>query len=70
VGWSTFGLTSGLLDHRKQAWAIAAILTGLMVFRRFREKVFSRTVIIVVSAFSGILGWAIVVGAIVLCIAV
>ena len=68
----TNGIVPGLVDSIVLilAWAVAGILISLMVFRRFKEKASSRTVIIVVSAFSGILGGAIVVGAMALCIAV
>lgn len=67
----THGIVPGLVDSIVLilAWAIAGILIGLIIFRRFKEKASSRTVIIVVSTFSGIFGGAIVVGAIALCIA-
>jgi hypothetical protein len=42
--------------------AIPGILIGLMVFRRFKKKASSRTVLIVVPAFSGIVGGVVVGG--------
>ena len=43
--------------------AIPGILIGLKVFRGFEKKASSRTVLIVVPAFSGIVGGVVVAGA-------
>ena len=48
-------------------WAIPGILIGLMVFRGFKKKASSRTVLIVVPAFSGIVGGVVVAGALTFC---
>jgi hypothetical protein len=50
--------------------SIPCILIGLMVFRGFKNKASSRTVIIVAAAFFGIVGGLVVVGALALSIAV
>ena len=42
--------------------AIPGILIGLKVFRGFKKKASSRTVLIVVPAFSGIVGGVVVAG--------
>src|SRR2546421_743488 len=51
-------------------WAIPGILIGLLIFRGFKNKASSRTVIIVAAAFFGIVGGLVVVGALALVIAV
>jgi len=50
-------------------WAIPGILIGLMVFRGYKKKASSRTVLIVVPAFSGIVGGLVVGGALAFCVA-
>ena len=47
--------------------AIPGILIGLKVFRGFKKKASSRTVLIVVSAFSGIVGGVVVAGVVTFC---
>jgi hypothetical protein len=47
--------------------AIPGILIGLKVFRGFKKRASSRTVLIVVPAFSGIVGGVVVAGAVTLC---
>jgi hypothetical protein len=47
--------------------SIPCILIGLMVFRGFKNKASSRTVVIVAAAFFGIVGGFIVEGALVFC---
>jgi hypothetical protein len=68
----TNGIVPGLVDSIVLilAWAIPGIPIGLMVFHRFKKGASSRTVIIVVAAFSGIVVGFIVAGALALCIAV
>jgi hypothetical protein len=51
-------------------WAIPGIIIGLMVFRGFKNKASSRTVIIVAAAFFGIIGGLVVVGVLALGIAI
>ncbi len=46
---------------------IPGILIGLKVFRGFKKKASSRTVLIVVPAFSGIVGGVVVAGALTFC---
>src|SRR5712692_4683411 len=46
--------------------SIPCILIGLMVFRGFKNKASSRTVVIVAAAFFGIVGGLVVVGALAL----
>jgi len=50
-------------------WAIPGILIGLLVFRGFKKKASSRTVLIVVPAFSGIVGGVVGGGALAFCVA-
>ena len=47
--------------------AIPGILIGLKVFRGFKKKASSRTVLIVVPAFSGIVGGVVVAGVVTFC---
>ena len=47
--------------------AIPGILIGRKVFRGFQKKVSSRTVLIVVSAFSGIVGGVVIAGVVTAC---
>jgi hypothetical protein len=49
--------------------AIPGNLIGLLVFRRFKKKASSRTVLIVVPAFSGIVGGVVVAGILFSCFA-
>lgn len=49
--------------------AIPGNLIGLLVFRRFKKKASSRTVLIVVPAFSGIVGGVVVAGILSSCFA-
>jgi hypothetical protein len=67
----TNGIVPGLVDSIVLilAWAIAGIPIGLLVLRRFNEQASSRILIIGVSAFSGLLGGAMVVGVLALCFA-
>jgi hypothetical protein len=59
----------GLFDIHTNG-IVPGILIGLMVFRGFKNKASSHTVIIVAAAFFGIVGGLVVVGALALGIAV
>ena len=50
--------------------AIPGILIGLLVFRRFKKKASSRTNLILVPAFSGIVGGVVIAGIVFSCFAV